>query len=163
MKLPISYQCNSSTLKTNSCATISAPIIDWGRCCYPLTRAIGWGGEKDLVISPEINQSKRVESISLACLTGLLNKSISPHSVPLPSPGASVCQEICIFHLRDYHWGKDVGRRREKIKLQLESQCCHGNHWREKTLFKTLIFSWCEVDIPSKIKSSNYKKTTFLF
>lgn len=35
--------------------------IDWGSFCYPLTRAIRWAGEQDLVISPEINQCKRVQ------------------------------------------------------------------------------------------------------
>lgn len=41
--------------------------IDWDPFCYPLTRAIRWGGEQDLVISPEINQCKRVQ-ISLPAL-----------------------------------------------------------------------------------------------
>lgn len=139
-------------MRNNSIYQEGGGEIDWGTFCYPLTRAIRWGGEQDLVISPEINQCKRVQILLPALPRGRLNKSISPHSFLWPPPGASACQKICIFHLTDYHWEKRCEEMRKKLKLSVWNCVLPGKPWGEK---RSQRLSWCvktEIDMSLKNK-----------
>ncbi len=126
------FMCNNSIYQEGG-------GVDWGTFCYPLTRAIKWGGEQDLVISPEINQCKRVQILLPALPRGPSEQINSPSFIPVASS-----RGICLSE--DLHLSPDrlplrkkMGGNEEKTQALGLELCVARETMRGKKILKTLL------------------------
>lgn len=129
-------------MRNNSIYQEGGGEIDWGTFCYPLTRAIRWGVEQDLVISPEINQCKRELILLPALPHGPSEQIIFPSFIPVASSrGICLSENLHLspdrLPLRKKMWGNEEKTQALGLELRVARETMRG-----KKIPKTLLM--CE-------------------